>query len=72
MKEVYVYNLQLGCANMVTLRSSIAPRIILKYKKFGGYPSPTVTSYTNILRRPTTGTKDQPPKSDTWQAALPG
>lgn len=72
VKEMYVYYLQLGCANMVTLASSTAPRIILKYKKFGRFPFPTATSHTSILRRPTTGTKDQPPKSDTQQVASPG
>lgn len=72
VKEMYVYYLQLGCINMVTLSSSTAPRIILKYKKFGRFLFPTVTSHTNILRRFTIGTKDQPPQSDTWQVALPG
>lgn len=36
----------------MTLPSSTAPKIILKHKKFGGFPFPTVTSHTNILRRP--------------------
>lgn len=72
VKEMHVYYLQLGCTNMVTLSSSTAPRIILKYKKSGGFPFPTVTSHTNILRRLTIGTKDQPPQSDTSQVALPG
>lgn len=72
VKEMQVYYLQLGSANMVTLASSTAPRIILKYKKFGGFPFPTATSHTNILRRPITGTKDQPPKSDTQHVPLPG
>lgn len=46
VKEMNVYYLQLSFADMVTLPSSTAPRISLKYKKLGVLSFATVPTRT--------------------------